>query len=688
MMPKDKQQEISKAPDTSYPRISANKLLALSIEEMEKVLAGYFYLVFDDGEVLTSARPTIYSAYGWRLVKTFPKLKLSVRHHLSHYYPIDPTLHSQSKLVNGGAQTMILGEIVNDWFDAYPDYQDDEKIALMHHFFDAVNALYNELQLKAEAYVGSISVTDLVDLINHPKLRACRDGIKITPRSVVDIQRNMINIMKNDPELSHNQIIRFLRAGLTKESQLVQCIGPWGYPRDIDEYVFPYAIERGYGEGIRSFRDSLMESRTASRALHLAGPALQNTEYFSRRATISGMQVERLHRGDCGSQIYHYWTVDGEADLAGHEGVWYLDPATNQLKDIKRSDKHLIGRTLKIRSIEGCIHPDPNGVCEVCYGKLSRNVFKRTNIGSQSTTTTTSNNSQKILSNKHEVKTAVVDDIILDDLKATFFKVMGGNGYGLKDDRKAEGVINKLLIKKSVMVNITDVLDDVGLKNISPSRVTKISGIKFITNRKDPEGNIIPEQEIDIAMDMSFQHRYAYMTRDLLQYIKEHGWGFNRSGDYIIDLKDWDTDKILMKVPEQVFSTMDFSKDLENMLEGSSKARDERSEYTIPTFIDGFYELATKKLDVNWSALQTMAYAATVVDNLKQDASLPKPWTKGSPGIKKDTMFQRSMSVSMAFEGHKVFLTDPDNFLHTNRPDHVMDWMFLPQEVSKYPRQY
>ena len=177
-MPKeDNKQTVKDKSKLSYPRISANKLLNLTVEQMEASLGGYFYLVFDDGELLTSLRPTIYSSYGWRLIKTFPKLKLSIRHHLSHYYPIDPTLVSQSKLVNGGAQTMILGEIVNDWFDAYPDYQDDEKIALMHHFFDAVNALYNELQLKAEAYVGSISVTDLVDLINHPKLRACLVGI-------------------------------------------------------------------------------------------------------------------------------------------------------------------------------------------------------------------------------------------------------------------------------------------------------------------------------------------------------------------------------------------------------------------------------------------------------------------------------------------------------------------------------
>lgn len=677
---------MAKASSTTYPRISANKLMQVPIEEMESVLGGYFILVFEDGELLTSVRPTIYSAYGWEILKHFPKIKLSKRHHLTHYFPIDPSLTSQAKLVNGGAQTKILAEIVNDWFEAYPDYQDDDKILLMKHFFHAVNRLYNELQLKAEAYVGSISVTALVDLINHPKLRACRDGVKITQASVVDIQRNMINILKNDPELADNQIIRFLRAGLTKESQLVQCIGPWGFPRDIDEYVFPYAIERGYGEGIRSFRDSMMESRTASRALHLAGPALQNTEYFSRRATITGMQVERLHRGDCGSQNYHMWTVQNQKDLEGHEGVWYWDKEANCLKDVRRSDSNLIGRTLKIRTIEGCIHPDPNGICETCYGKLARNVFKRTNIGSQSTTTTTSNNSQKLLSNKHEVKTAVVDSIVLDEVKAQFFTVIGGDGYGLRPDRLGEGKINRLIIPKAVMVNITDALEDNGLKNISPSRVTKISGIKYVCERLDSKGSKTSD-DVSIPMDMSFQHRYAYMTRDLLQYIKDKGWNFDRSGNYIIDLSEWDTSKVLMMIPKQVLSTMNFSKDLENMLEGSVKEREERSMDTVASFIDGFYDLATKKLDVSWSALQTMAYAATVVDNTNYDASLPKPWTKGAPGIKNDTMFQRSISVSMAFQAHKNFLTDPDNFLHTNRPDHVLDWMFLPQEVSKY-RQY
>lgn len=668
-------------PSNSYPRIDAKKLLKIPVEKLEEHLGGYFILVFPDGELLTSVRPTIYSSYGWDIIRQYPKVKLSVKHHLSHYFPVDPTHPRGVKLVNGSMQTKMLGVIVNDWFDAYPDYHDDDKIQVMRLFFNSVNRLYNELQIASEAYVGSIQVLDLVNLINHPKLRAIRDGKPLNQRSIVEIQRDMINVLKNDPELSENQICRFLRAGLTKESQLVQCIGPWGYPRDIDEYVFKHPIARGYGEGLRSFRDTLMESRTASRALHLAGPALQDTEYFSRRVTLTGMQLANLHRGDCGSTHYMYRTLRTEKELEHFEGMWYYDDKSKKLKDVKRDDKELLGRTLKFRYDGGCMHTDPNGICETCYGKMARNVFKRTNIGSQSTTTTTEKNSQGILSNKHEVKTAVVQDIILDDIKAPYWKVMGGNGYGLKDERK--GLINKLIIGKHVMVNITDALEDTGLQNINPSRVTRIDSIKFITNKLDSNSQPT-DDEVAIPMDMTFQHRYAYLTRDMLQYVKDHGWQFDRSGNYIIDLKDWDTDKIIMKIPEKVLSTMDFSKDLESYLEGRKEERDERSQNEISDFLQGFYDLASQKLNVNFSVLQTMAFGACIVSNETCDASLPKPWTTGSPGVANDTMVRRSMSVSMAFEGHKKFLTDPNNFLYKNRPDHVFDWLFLPQEVGKH----
>lgn len=666
----------------TYMRISARKLMSISPTQLDEHLGGYFILVFDDGELLTSVRPTMYSAYGWEILKHYPNIPLSKRYHLSHYHPVDPENPHSDKLVGADMQTKILGEIVNDWFDFYPNYHDDEKIHLMTLFFTAVNTLYNELQIKSEAYVGSSNILHLVELINHPKIREMRDSVKINQRTIMEVQQGIAKFLKTDHSLTENHVCRFLRAGLTKESQVVKCIGPWGYPRDIDEYVFPFPITRGYGEGIRSVRDTLAESRTASRALHLAGPALQNTEYFSRRATITGMQLQNLHRVDCGSTNYQAKLIASEQMLKNHEGKWYWDKETKSLKDIKKSDKHLIGKVLQFRYLGGCMHPDPYGVCEVCYGKMARNIFKRTNVGSQSTTTTTEKNTQGILSNKHDMAAVVVQDIILDSVKEPYFSVIGGNGYAMNPQR--QGKINKLIIAKSVMVNITDVLEDVGLANIKPSHVTSLSSVKLVVGKLEKDGTESMENEVVLPMEMEFQHRRAYLTRDMLKYVKEYGWQFDRLGNYIINLDKWDFSKPIMKIPEKVLSTMDFSKDLENYLEGNVKSREERSVSKISDYLSGFYDLASLKLSVNASVLDAMAFSSCVVDNAGQDASLPKPWTTGQPGINEDTMAQRSMSVGMAYEGHKRLLTSASSFLNTNRPDHVMDWMFLPHQVEKY----
>lgn len=670
--------------DTNFPRISARKLLNIPPADLDQYLGGYFYLVFDDGELLTSVRPTIYSAYGWRIIQHYPNIPLSKRFHLSHYHPVKPGEHSE-KLVGAEMQTKMLGEIVNDWFDYYPNYHDDDKMFLVKLFFEAVNTLYNELQLKSEEYVGSSNILHLVELINYPPIRDLRTNTPINQRSIMDIQKTIGKILKTDPALRDNQTCRFLRTGLTKESQVVKCIGPWGYPRDIDEYVFPLPIIRGYAEGIRSFRDTLLESRTASKALHLAGPALQNTEYFSRRVTIAGMQLERLHRVDCGSTEYQHKLILSQEMLKLHEGKWYYDKETKSLKDLKRTDTHLIGKLLKFRYVGGCQHPDPNGICEVCYGKMSRNIFKRTNVGSQSTTSTTGKNTQNILSNKHDVAAAVVQDIVLDAIKEPFFTVIGGNGYGIRPDRK--GKINKLIIKKAYMVNITDVLEDVGLKNITPSRVTCIGNVKLVVGKLDKNGEESLDQEVAMNFDMVFQHRLAYLTRHMLEYIKQHGWSYDRSGNYIIDLHAWDHSLPIMKIPEKVLSTMDFSKDLENYLEGNAKAREERAQINISDYLAGFYDLATLKLGVNASVLDTMAYASCVVDDFGHDASLPKPWTTGQPGINENTMLYRSLSVGMSYQGHKRLLTNAISFLSTNRPDHVMDWMFTPDQIMEHQKK-
>lgn len=67
-------------------------------------------------------------------------------------------------------------------------------------------------------------------------------------------------------------------------------------------------------------------------------------------------------------------------DFSTWVGMNYLDEDSGTYKPLKKSDTHLVGKTLNFRSIvAGCNHADIYGVCETCFGQLRR-VCRKTPI--------------------------------------------------------------------------------------------------------------------------------------------------------------------------------------------------------------------------------------------------------------------------------------------------------------------
>jgi hypothetical protein len=135
--------------------------------------------------------------------------------------------------------------------------------------------------------------------------------------------------------------------------------------------------------------------------------------------------LKNLYRGDCGSTHYYKWKVrpgtEGTStesprkpDLDLIQGKFYLDEETNTLKAIKKTDTHLIGKTIKLRSpISGCNHTNHYGICEVCYGQLSDNIPPNTNLGQANGTMVCEKSSQGVMSVKHYDGSSKVEPIII-----------------------------------------------------------------------------------------------------------------------------------------------------------------------------------------------------------------------------------------------------------------------------------
>ena len=68
-----------------FKRFSARKMIGFSPDQLAALLKGRFFLVFDDGELFTTARETIYSSVFWIFHQQNPSMPMKKSHHVRNY---------------------------------------------------------------------------------------------------------------------------------------------------------------------------------------------------------------------------------------------------------------------------------------------------------------------------------------------------------------------------------------------------------------------------------------------------------------------------------------------------------------------------------------------------------------------------------------------------------------------------
>ena len=650
-------------------RILARKLLDINPVDLGNWITGSFTLVFDDGEMDTNAKETIISSFFWDYHRQYKDLDLLREHHIGYYL--------KGKRLKNKTHLSLVGAISKEWYKKYEDRSSkEERIKMLRIGYETTNNYYNQLLSMTSDYVTTIDMTDLIGVVTHEKIKEIKEKGDYSQQGIKDIHKKITDLITKDQSFKDNNISKLLKSGLIKDTQMVQCIGPYGYPKDIDDYIFRRPIKRGYIEGFRNFYDSLTESRSASTSLHLAKSYLSDVEYFSRKAQLVGMNLANIHRGDCGSNNYIPWEVRNKSDLNQLYGIFYLDKDKIE-KMVTPQDEHLIGKILKIRSVYGCIHPDPNGVCERCYGKLGRNVIDGTVVGQQSGVTMASDNSQNVLSTKHIISSGVAAKIVMKDNQAKFFtQSPDGMGYMLNPNLNKKG-LKMTLSQKSIIT--TSFLEIGDLSNIYSSRITDVSQVKI--------RYLLGEEYREEVVTLESQARRAYATKSFLEYMRNNPWEVDSRNNYEIDLSNWDNELIMFKCPPKQFSTVDFSKGISSILEAKVSEQKDRDNKSPVEFLKEFHEYYTQTRDLPLSVLMAITYGYTIVSKETNDFSLPKPHTKKGVGVMKHIMANRSLGAAMAYETQNDLLINPNTFLQTNRLDHVFDYMLLPQMVKRYKRK-
>jgi len=665
-------------------KILARSLLNYTTDQLWEILTGDFTLVFEDGEINTNAKETLYSAYSWRFHKEYPNTPLLMRHHVQH------TL-AGGKL---GSKThlKLLGDVMWTTHDVYIGELDGIELrdTLSRIVYELTNVMYSDLSYRVEADVVSLDIVDFIEIMSYPEVDKVLSNLTPDQASIDRSYAVLTDILTSPDKLPHNPVVRAVQANLVDRNQVLQCLGPRGYLTDIDSVIFNTPIMRGYVAGLRSVHDSMIESRSSAKSLFFSKSPLEDAEYFSRKLQLLCQIVKNLHPGDCGSQKYLTWHLRGpevengvvlyKGDLAYLEGKYYLDQESNTLLAVKKTDKHLYGKTIQIRSVvAGCLHPDPHGLCSTCFGELSYSVPENTNIGHMCATSMTEKSSQSVLSVKHSDGSSVITGIVLPIEFKEFLMVSDDqSSYVLPETLKSRSP--KLIVQQAEASGLTDISlrDDVLDLNI-----TRVSAITVVGIRTTVGFDVNGLEVIEVVpIPVSLNKRLASFTYSLLEHIKLYGWEVDDKGNVIINMDNWDYKKPIMTLPLKHFNMSDHSEDIAKIIESRVDDLSKRAEDGSPeaTLIE-LYDLVNSKLNVNLAVLEIIIYGAMAVDAVNNNFDLPKPWTTKCLGVSGSTITGRSLSAAMGYERHRETIINPASFFSEHRPSHVMDCYLMPAEA-------
>src|SRR5690606_10484003 len=382
-------------------KIDAREVVHMPQEELWTLPDETFELIFSDGTLVTNTRRTIYSAYHWTVFKRYPEMPMLVRHHIGNKLTsVDTTLD----LLSNVSETAHLtyGE------EGY----DREELWKM--FYDIVSNIYNVFTVKLAAWQTSTSILDLVELHYHPEIAKANAEVQPTQLSLDKTYAIINDVVRNDSSLNNNQVALAVRGGLVKRDQVNQILGPRGFLTDIDSHLFRSPILSSYLKGITRIHDSLIESRSAAKALKSSTRPLQQVEYFNRKMQLIASYVRDLDMGDCGTDERLTVTIDGPL-LKGMEGKYYITEEDPTPKMLRLSDRHLIGKRVKFRSALLCRYRHQQRICACCLGAVAYSIPRQTNLGHVSASEMCQEGSQLVLSVKHYDGSSKVDSMSISE---------------------------------------------------------------------------------------------------------------------------------------------------------------------------------------------------------------------------------------------------------------------------------
>lgn len=209
---------------------------------------------------------------------------------------------------------------------------------------------------------------DFRNMIDKPAI-TCR----MNPYEAYNASREIPNLFRS--QILIKPLTELKLAGVkVNDKQIMQNI-TWGFVPDvIDPSVMgPYFIEEGCLTQYKTFESYYIDGRIGRKAVLTAKSEVQQVGAASKRTGTVLLNVRmnapktREYMHDCGSTRHLLVHIKDKNDLKFNRYSYFKNGMGGyDYIDIDRID--LIGKTLEIRTMMYCNHPDH--VCEMCYGHM------------------------------------------------------------------------------------------------------------------------------------------------------------------------------------------------------------------------------------------------------------------------------------------------------------------------------
>lgn len=649
-------------------RIPVRQILALSSKEIWALEDKEFILVFDDGDLETDTRLTQYSWYTMVFNRLYPQAPVYKRYHIG-------------KARIGMDTTAELMEIslfeTKDWFDSRGEghlFDLDKSRPIV---YDTFQDIYNDFTWNVPQSISSICILDFIEIATHPKIKEINAKTKPSPNSIEHTYTSVKGILMDEKELIGNPVAKVAKSGLVSMGQILQCVSVRGYLTDINSRIFHTPVLTSYTQGITKLYESMVESRSASKALWFAKDPVADSEYFNRRMQLVCATLKHIHPGNCGSEHYIEWVVTS-SNFENLLGKIYLGE-DNKLKAlVKRDRKEMIGKTIKTRTILKCQHPDPYGVCSTCFGELSDAIPLKTILGHVSATTLCEILSQRVLSTKHLDGSTSVEAFKITQHDQTYIREGSTESHlRLMAELQIADQVN-VVIPHQYAPRFTDI-----------NRVEHVRKLPVtIAELVEVQIEVINDGAINsVTVSTSMGSRRSHLSELFLNHIKTIGWSTTPRGDYIIDMSDWDFEDDVFELPQRHLNTVEYMTMIENFIKASPNANKTRSRSskrmnsgsysTTEEALVAFDDLINSKLSVNIAHLEAILLSTMAIDPENHDHRMPVDRLNGVVGYYEDNMWFRSLSATMAYEKQGAVLSDIRTYILENRPDHPLDYLVV-----------